>query len=90
MKIRNCKFDVSDDRAGLNDAVLRHDDHAVANVVAVAIGVLDARFVDQAHVVADACIFVDNDFVEYDVLADAKPRRIAPRRRFMKRRCGWA
>ena len=48
------------------------DDHdAVADVVAVAVGVLHAGFVHQADVLADAGILVDDDPVEHHVAPDA-------------------
>src|SRR5688572_9732358 len=53
-------------------APLRHDDDAVADVVAVAVGFPDSLLVDQPHAVSDARVLVDDDAIEHDVAADAE------------------
>src|SRR2546421_3583855 len=71
----------SDVGARPDDAVLRYDDDAVADVIAVAVGLVDAAFVDQLRPVADPRVLVDDDAVEHDVSADSKAWMFAANRR---------
>src|SRR2546426_6395036 len=61
----------SDDRAGRNHAALGHDNNAPANVVPIAVGLVDLGFVHQTRPVADAGILVDDGAIEHDVPPDA-------------------
>src|SRR5947207_12268831 len=70
-----------DDGSRPNHAVFRHDDDAAADVIAIAVGLLDLALVDQLGLFADPRVLVDDDPVEYHVAADAEPRRIATCRR---------
>src|SRR5258708_2483443 len=67
----------SDGGSWLDDAVLGHDDDAVADVVAVAIGALDAGLVHQLRAVADARVLVHDDAIQQHVAADAEAREVA-------------
>src|SRR5262249_20961885 len=60
------------DRARPNHPVLGDDDDPVPNVVAVAVGLLHARLVDEPGAVANSGVLVDDDAVELDVAADAE------------------
>src|SRR4051794_11134328 len=58
----------------LYHAVFGDDDDAVADVIAVAVGLFDARLVGQLRAVADPRVLVDDDPIEHDVAADAESR----------------
>src|SRR5262245_58912482 len=63
-----------------NHSELRHDDDAAADVVAVAVGMLDVLLVDQARAVADAGVLVDDRVLDHDALPDAERRQACRRR----------
>ena len=69
-----------DNSPGLDHPALGHHDDAAADVVPIAIGVLDALFVDQTCAVANARVLVDDHAIEHDVLPDPE-RRLSLRRR---------
>src|SRR5436190_7488212 len=66
----------SDDGARLHDAALRHDDDAAADVVPVAVDVLDAALVDEPDALPDPRVLVDDHPVEDGVAADAQRRLV--------------
>src|SRR5688572_21756437 len=61
-------------RARRDHASLWHHDDPAADVVTVAIGLLDLLLVDEAGAIPDAGVLVDDDVVEDDVAADAERR----------------
>src|SRR6185436_5553809 len=73
-------MDVSHDSSGPDDAALGHDDDAAADVIAVAVGVLDARGIGQADAVANPRVLVDDDMLQHDVLPDAQCGEASRRR----------
>src|SRR5689334_11162135 len=75
----------SDDRPRRDDAVLRHDDHAVSNVIPVAVRFLHPLRVDQPGPIADPGVLVDDHSIELDVASESETWCMAPRRRIFVR-----
>src|SRR3954469_20534388 len=67
-------------RAGFYDTILRDDDHPVADVVAIAVRLLNAGFVHQPRPVSDSRVLVDDHAVEDDVATNPEARTAAARR----------
>src|SRR5436305_13465981 len=58
-------------------AVLGDDHDALADVVAIAVLLLDAGFVDDAHAASDARVLVDNGVLDHRLGPDADRRHAA-------------
>src|SRR4051812_4657917 len=67
----------------MDDAVLRDDDHAIANVIAIAVGLLDAVRVDESYLIANPRVLVHNHAIELRVASDSETRAVAARRRLV-------
>src|SRR5215203_1871218 len=61
-----------DDGPRLYRSTLGDDDDAVANVVAVAVGVIDTCGVGQARAIADPGVLVHDHSIENDIAANAE------------------